>query len=175
MTFAEAAASLRAHNRITVFISGNAMYIPEMDGDFNISAFISFENEEGYELTSEFPDTYRVRWFRIGDPAPIIFWVSQAPFIIEGDAERSKLEEMFGITARLHPVLKDLGGMLHDARTGLFKRQQEEWLARELETTYGDVFLGTPSRTKYWISRYRVALENARKLTHPKEPCPANR
>jgi hypothetical protein len=151
-------------------MSGNTMYLPEMDADFNIRAFIVFDNEEGYDLTPEFPDSYRVRYFRIGDPAPIVFWVSQAPFIVEGDAEKSKLDEMFGITARLHPVLKDLGGMLHDARTGVFKRQQEEWLARELETAYGDVFLEVPSRTKYWISRYRVALENARKLTQPPHP-----
>lgn len=155
---------------IPVFKSGNAMYLPEMDADFNIRSFMFFTNEDGYEITQDVPDSYRLRMFRIGDPAPIIFWVSQAAFIVEGDAEKSKLEEMFGITARLHPVLKDLGGMLHDARTGVFKRQQEEWLAKELETAYGDVFLETPSRTKYWISRYRVALDNARKLTQPPHP-----
>lgn len=60
--------------------------------------------------------------------------------------------------------------MLHDARTGVFKRQEEEWLAQELESAYGDVFLEPPSRTKYWIHRYRVALENARKLTQPPHP-----
>jgi len=129
---------------VPVLMSGNTMYLPEMDADFNISAFVVFDNEEGYELTSDIPDSYRVRWFRVGDPAPIVFWIAQAAFIVEGDAEKSKLEEMFGITARLHPVLKDLGGMLDDARTGVFKRQHEEWLARELETTYGDVFLEPP-------------------------------
>jgi hypothetical protein len=151
-------------------MAGNSMYLPEMDADFNISAFLHFENEEGYELTSLIPDDYRQQMFRIGDPAPIIFWVDQAPYIIEGDAEKTKLDEIFGIRARTHPVLKDLGGMLHDARTGVFKRQQEEWLAKELEVSYGDVFLEPPSRTKYWIHRYRVALENARKLTQPPHP-----
>jgi hypothetical protein len=141
-----------------------------MDADFNISAFMHFENEDGYELTSLIPDDYRQQMFRIGDPAPIIFWVDQAPYIVEGDAEKAKLDEIFGIRARTHPVLKDLGGMLHDARTGVFKRQQEEWLAKELEVSYGDVFLEPPSRTKYWIHRYRVALENARKLTQPPHP-----
>jgi hypothetical protein len=52
----------------------------------------------------------------------------------------------------------------------VFKRQQEEWLAREIEISYGDVFLEPPSRTKYWLHRYRVALENARKLTEPPHP-----
>ena len=155
---------------VPVFMAGNSMYLPEMDADFNISAFQHFENEEGYELTSLIPEDYRQQMFRIGDPAPIIFWVDQAPYIMEGDAEKTKLDEIFGIRARTHPVLKDLGGMLHDARTGVFKRQQEEWLAKELEVSYGDVFLEPPSRTKYWIHRYRVALENARKLTQPPHP-----
>jgi hypothetical protein len=155
---------------VPVFMAGNSMYLPEMDADFNIRAFLHFENEEGYELTSLIPDDYRHQMFRIGDPAPIIFWVDQAPYIMEGDAEKAKLDEIFGIRARTHPVLKDLGGMLHDARTGVFKRQQEEWLAKELEVSYGDVFLEPPSRTKYWIHRYRVALENARKLTQPPHP-----
>ncbi|MCK1316018.1 MULTISPECIES: hypothetical protein [unclassified Bradyrhizobium] len=155
---------------VPIFWAGNSMYLPEMDADFNISAFLHFDNADGYELTGLIPDTYRQRLFRIGDPAPIIFWVDQAPYIVEGDAEKAKLEEIFGTRARTHPVLKDLGGMLHDARTGVFKRQQEEWLARELEVAYGDVFLEPPSRTKYWIHRYRVALENARKLTQPPHP-----
>ncbi|WP_334367264.1 MULTISPECIES: hypothetical protein [unclassified Bradyrhizobium] len=155
---------------MSVFLAGNSMYLPEMDADFNISRFLHFENEDGYELTSLIPDAYRQQMFRIGDPAPIIFWVDQAPYIVEGDAEKAKLDEIFGIRARTHPVLKDLGGMLHDARTGVFKRQQEEWLAKELEVSYGDVFLEPPSRTKYWIHRYRVALENARQLTQPPHP-----
>jgi hypothetical protein len=146
------------------------MYLPEMDADFNISSFMFFLNEDGYELTNQIPNSYLQRMFRIGDPAPIIFWVEQAPYIVEGDAEKAKLEEIFGVKARTHPVLRDLGGMLHDARTGVFKLQQEEWLAQELEIAYGDVFLEAPSRTKYWIHRYRVALENARKLTQPPHP-----
>jgi hypothetical protein len=155
---------------VPVFMAGNSMYLPEMDADFNISAFMHFENEEGYELTFSIPDDYRQQMFRVGDPAPIVFWIDQAPYMVEGDAEKAKLEEIFGLNARLHPVLRDLGGMLHDARTGVFKRQQEEWLAKEIEVAYGDVFLEAPSRTKYWIHRYRVALENARQLTQPPHP-----
>lgn len=53
---------------VPVFMSSNSMYLPEMDADFNISAFMHFENEEGYELTSLIPDHYRQQMFRIGDP-----------------------------------------------------------------------------------------------------------
>ncbi|MCC8970122.1 hypothetical protein ACVIWU_001011 [Bradyrhizobium sp. USDA 4509] len=155
---------------VPVFELGNSMYLPEMDADFNISAFLQFENYDGYHVTRLIPHSYIDRLFRVGDPAPIIFWYKKEPHIIEGDAERERLVGLFGVDARTNPVLRDLGGMLHDARTGKFKAQQEEWLAREIETSYNDVFLEAPSRTKYWISRYRAALENARKLTQPPHP-----
>jgi len=72
---------------------------------------------------------------------------------------------------RVHlTVLADLGEMLNDARTGKIKDQQDEWLAREIEAAFDDVFLEPPSRTKYWVSRYRAALENARKLAEPPHP-----
>lgn len=155
---------------VPVFESGNSMYVPEMDADFNISAFLQFENHDGYEITRLIPDAYFDRLFRVGDPAPIIFWHKKEPHIVEGDAEKERLQQLFGVEAKTSQVLRDLGGMLHDARTGVFKAQQEEWLAREIETSYNDVFLEAPSRTRYWISRYRTALENARKLAQPPHP-----
>lgn len=155
---------------VPVFRSGNAMYLPEMDADLNISSFLFFDNSDCYEITDNVPDTYRARLFHIGDPAPIIFWLNQTAHIVEGDIEASRLEELFGLQARVHPVLRDLGGMIRDARNGVFKQRREEWLAQEIEASYSDVFLEEPSRTRYWVSRYRVALENARKLTQPPHP-----
>jgi hypothetical protein len=155
---------------VPVFESGNLMYLPEMDADFNIISFLDFENDDKYELTHDIPPSYHNQLFRVGDPAPIIFWFKQAPYIVEGDAEKSRLEQIFGLDARTHPVLRDLGEMLDDARTGKIKAQQEEWFAQEIEASYNDVFLEPPSRTRYWISRYRAALENARKLTQPPHP-----
>ena len=32
---------------VPVFMSGNNMYLPAMDANFNISAFMIFDNEEG--------------------------------------------------------------------------------------------------------------------------------
>ncbi|WP_157644448.1 hypothetical protein [Bradyrhizobium sp. WSM2793] len=153
-----------------IFESGNSMYLPEMDADYNISAFLQFENEDHYDLTQDVPEDYRERLFRVGDPAPIIFWFKRASHIIEGDAEKARLQTLFGLEAKTHPVLRDLGEMLDDARTGKIKAQQQEWFAQEVEASYNDVFLEEPSRTRYWVSRYRVALENARKLTQPPHP-----
>jgi hypothetical protein len=155
---------------VPIFEAGNSMYLPEMDADYNISAFLQYENEEQYDFVRDVPEAYRKRLFRVGDPAPIIFWFMQASYIVEGDAEKAKLQEIFGLKAKTHPVLRDLGDMLDDARTGKIKNQQDEWLAREIETAYSDVFLEAPSRTRYWVSRYRAALENARKLTQPPHP-----
>ncbi|TWA90409.1 hypothetical protein FBZ96_11579 [Bradyrhizobium stylosanthis] len=155
---------------VPIFEAGNAMYVPEMDADYNISAFLLYENVDHYDVVRYLPDSYRDRLFRVGDPAPIIFWHKQAPYIIEGDAERARLKAMFGVDALTHPLLRDLGEMLDDARSGKVKAQQEEWFAQEIEASYNDVFLEEPSRTRYWVSRYRVALENARKLTQPPHP-----
>ncbi|MET4210955.1 hypothetical protein ABIB95_005792 [Bradyrhizobium sp. LA2.1] len=155
---------------VPIFEAGNAMYVPEMDADYNISAFLLYENVDHYDVVRYLPDAYRDRLFRVGDPAPIIFWHKQAPYIIEGDAERARLTAMFGVDALTHPVLRDLGEMLDDARSGKVKVQQEEWFAQEIEASYNDVFLEEPSRTRYWVSRYRVALENARTLTQPPHP-----
>lgn len=149
------------------------MYVAEMDADFNIRTFLDFDNQDGYGLTSNIPDSYFQRTFCVGDPAPIIFWVLDKSHIIEGDAEKSGLERQFGLSARTHPVLRDLGEMLDDARTGKIKAQQEEWLAKDIASAFDDVFLESPSRTKYWIGRYRIALEEARRLTTPPHPIDA--
>jgi hypothetical protein len=100
---------------VPVFEAGNCLYLPEMDADFNISAFLDFENEDNYEITKDIPDDYRDHRFCVGDPAPIIFWVKSTVHMIEGDAEKAKLEEIFGLEARRHPVLRDWGrcSMMH--------------------------------------------------------------
>jgi hypothetical protein len=155
---------------VPVFLGGNTMYVPEMDADFNIGGFMHFVNEDQYAITFDIPDRYRDHFFAVGDPSPIIFWINDASHIVEGDAEKAKLAEIFGPLARSHQVLLDLGDMLNDARTGKFRSRQEEWLAEEIEASFDDVFLEPPSRTKYWIARYRAALEHARKLAEPPHP-----
>ena len=134
------------------------MYLPEMDADYNIISFIHFENEEHYEITRDVPEDYGDKLFRVGDPAPIMFWFKKVSRIVEGDAEKAKLEALFGLDARTHPVLRDLGEILDDARTGKIKAQQEEWLAQELKlptTTYSSKLqaahgIGSPDTGRHW-------------------------
>ncbi|MGM4998292.1 hypothetical protein AB8A05_06110 [Tardiphaga sp. 538_B7_N1_4] len=141
-----------------------------MDADFNISGFRQFINDGEYTLDYGMPSRYLDHMFSVGDPCPIVFWIDGDAQVIEGDAEAEALFVRFGDKARKSDVLVSLGGMLDDARKGKFKAQQEEWLATEIETAFSDVFLEAPSRTRYWISRYRAALENARKLVEPPHP-----
>jgi hypothetical protein len=155
---------------IPIFMAGNMMYVPEMDGDFRITKFLDFYNEDNFLVHRDVPDGYRSRRFLIGDPTPLPFWFNRALYFIEGDAEKEVLEQRFGIAARTDPVLSDMGRILDDARTGKINDRIAERKAEDLASGFDDVFLEAPTRTRYWLSRYRVALENARKFTSPPHP-----
>ncbi len=146
------------------------MYVPEMDGDFRIARFLEFYNEAGFSLAYDLPDFYCDRKFRVGDPAPIPFWISGKCHVIEGDAEAQQPERLFGLGARTHDVLVDLTRLLDDARSGRIKARIDEWNAEKLVSAYGDVFLEPPARSRYWVSKYRTALKAARKLAEPPHP-----
>jgi hypothetical protein len=147
------------------------MLVPQMDGDFRIVDFLEFYNEQGFQLTYDLPQHYLGREVAIGDPAPLPFWHNGVCNIIEGDAEKSLVAQLFGShQAQVDPVLRDLGRMLDDARSGRIKERIGGWEAADLASGFDDVFLGPPSRTRYWITRYRVALQEARKLASPPHP-----
>jgi hypothetical protein len=155
---------------VPIFYSGNEMYVPEMDGDFRITRFLDFYNEDGFLISDDIPDLYRKRTFSIGDPAPLPFWILGKSWVIEGDAEKAHVEKIFGVSARTHPVLQDMSRLLDDARSGRINARAAEWRANDLASGFDDIFLDPPSKTRYWLSRYRVALESARKFTTPPHP-----
>jgi hypothetical protein len=155
---------------VAVFIAGNVMRVPKMDGEFRIVDFLEFYNEQGFQIIYDLPQRYKGREVRLGDPSPLPFWNKGICNIVEGDAERALLEHMFGVEPHTDLVLRDLGRMLDDARSGRINAQIAEWEAADLASGFDDVFLGPPSRTRYWVSRYRVALQNARKLANPPHP-----
>lgn len=155
---------------VPVFAAENLLLVPEMDGEFKIIAFSEFFNEQGFVVTYQLPENYQGRLVRLGDPAPLPFWASQRCHVIEGDAEKAAVEAQFGVDAKINPALRDLGRMLDDARNGRVKARIAEWEAQDLASGFDDVLLEPPSRSRYWIARYRVALENARKVTQPPHP-----
>jgi hypothetical protein len=155
---------------VPVFMTGNSMYVPEMDGDFRVQQFLDFYNEEGFTLVYNVPQFYVQKKFQLGDPAPIPFWIKGSCHIIEGDAEASEPEKRFGVSARTNDVLRDLKRLLDDARSGRIKARIDEWNAEKLASSYGEVFLEPPVRSRYWVSKYKGALKAARKLARPPHP-----
>jgi hypothetical protein len=155
---------------VPVFMTGNSMYIPEMDGDFRVQRFLDFYNEEGFTLVYNLPQFYVQKKFMLGDPAPIPFWIKGICHVIEGDAEASEPERRFGVSARTNDVLHDLKRLLDDARSGRIKARIDEWNAEKLASSYSEVFLEPPNRSRYWVSKYKTALKAARKLAQPPHP-----
>jgi hypothetical protein len=155
---------------VAMFDAENALLVSKMDGDFNVVDFVEFYNEQGFEITYDLPAQYRGREITLGDPAPVPFWNKGNCVFIDGDAEKTYIEQLFGSQADTDPVLRDLGRMLDDARNGRIKQKLGEWEAADIASGFDDVFLEPPSRTRYWVARYRAALQNARKLTTPPHP-----
>jgi len=155
---------------IPLFVGGNGMFVPEMDADFRIIRFLDFLNDEGYVVDHNLPSHFQGRMFSIGSPTPLPFWYLGTSHFIEGDAESDDLISRFGKAASENPVLKDLGGLLNDARSGHFRRRREKWTADEIAAGFGDVFSEPPVHSRYWVRRYAVAVANARAICQPPHP-----
>lgn len=149
---------------------GNVMFIPEMDGDFRITRFLDFYNEEQYDLDYRLPAGFESKNYSIGDPAPLPFWFGKACHVVEGDAEREDLTRMFATEAPPGSVLGDLGLLLEQARTGYFNHRHQRRTANDIAAGFSDVFYEPPVHSRYWVSRYQVAVAQARSLATPPHP-----
>ena len=149
------------------------MFIPEMDGDFRITRFLDFYNEEQYELDYGLPAGFESKSYSIGSPAPLPFWHGRECYVVEGDAERDDLKRMFGTEAPLGSVLGDLGFLLEQARTGYFNNRIQRRTANDIAASLSDVFYDPPVHSRYWISRYQVAVAQARSIAMPPHPVDA--
>jgi hypothetical protein len=154
-------------------LKGNEMFVPEMDGDFRITNFSEFVNEQGFQITYSLPLPYRDTKFSVGSPAPIPFWIEQKCFVIGGDADKEEPEKLFGRGALRNPVLSDIAQLLDDARSGRISDRMKEWASTNIANSFSDVFFEPPARSRYWVSRYRVAIANARKMVQPPHPIDA--
>jgi hypothetical protein len=151
-------------------IRGNEMFVPEMDGDFRITRFLEFFNEHGFQISYELPPQFHNQDYALGSPAPIPFWISKNCYVIEGDADKEEPAKLFGLDALRNPVLSDIARLLDDARSGRINDRNHEWMAENIANGFGDVFFETPIRSRYWVTRYRVAVAKARNLTKPPHP-----
>lgn len=151
-------------------IRGNAMLVPEMDGDFRIAMFSEFYNEHGFSIVYELPRQFQNQDYAVGSPTPIPFWISDKCYVIEGDADKDEPTKIFGPRALKNPVLADISRLLDDARSGRINDRFYEWEAANLANGFADVFYEEPVRSRYWVTRYRVAVAKARKQTTPPHP-----
>ncbi|MHC2002523.1 hypothetical protein ACYQR9_19065 [Methylobacterium sp. CM6241] len=157
---------------LPVFMSplSNAMYIPEMDADFNIKDFLLFPNRERFIIDHQLPPAATKIKYREGDPAPLPYWLEGNCFIISGDAQVTDLISHHGDQVDAVEVLRDLSQILADARGGVYRRESEVWVARDIAATFSDIFHETPVHSRYWVGRFTQAVEHARKLAKPPHP-----
>jgi hypothetical protein len=151
-------------------IRGNETFVPEMDGDFRIIEFSEFYNEHGYSIAYDLPSEFQDKHYGIGSSAPIPFWIENVCFIIPGDADKEEPVKLFGPQALTNPVLADIARLLDDARSGRIGERMREWTSENIANSFADVFHETPSRSRYWVTRYRVAVAGARRMAKPPHP-----
>lgn len=151
-------------------VRGNEMFVPEMDGDFRIRQFTEFYNEHNYPIEYDIPRDFQNQRFSVNSPTPIPFWIGNKIAVIQGDADKDEPIKQFGPSALSNQVLADLSRLLDEARSGKINDRMKEWDAENIANGFGDVFYETPVRSRYWITRYRVAVARARKLTQPPHP-----
>lgn len=146
------------------------MLVPEMDGDFRIHTFVEFFNEQCFQISYEPPSEFRNEVFEVGTPTPIPIWIDGRFNVILGDADKDEPEKQFGPLARHNEVLRDISRLLDDARSGRIKDQLETWAAESFSNSFADVFHEEPTRARYWITRYRIAVAKARRTMPPPHP-----
>jgi hypothetical protein len=151
-------------------LRGNRLFVPETDGDLRIARFVEFFNEDGFRIDYDGLPELSNASFKEGDPVPIAFWIGNKQFVIAGDADKDEPAKMFGKVARTHPVLRDIARVLDDARSGRIQDKFDEWASETMAVAFSDVFYETPVASRYWVSRYRTAIAEARKLADPPHP-----
>ncbi len=146
------------------------MFVPELDGDFRITQFTEFYNEHGYSIAYDLPREVHNAVYAVQGSAPIPFWLNNKCHIIPGDADKEEPEKLFGPRALDNPVLRDIARLLDDARSGRLTDRMQEWTSQNISNAFADVFFEEPSRSRYWVTRYRVALAHARREAKPPHP-----
>lgn len=152
---------------------GNATFTLEMDPDLRIAEFKEFFNEHEYIITYDLPKEFEKRKYEIGQPAPIIFWLGDKSEIIQGDFTSVYLSSLYGAQLKNNDVLTDLRRLLDDARSGRIKDRHDRWAADAVIARFNEVFKEVPIRSRYWVSQYRKAVEQARRLAQPPHPIDA--
>lgn len=149
----------------------NNIFVAESDYDLRISRFLDYYNEEDFSITYSLPVSHQGKTYSIGDPSPIPFWFKDQLNVIDGDSDASDVENLPEFcTEDANSVLHDMARILGNARAGYYRERAGAWKAEEISAQFADVVEAPPIHSRYWVSRYRVAVATARDLTQPPHP-----
>ncbi|MEW6438004.1 MAG: hypothetical protein AB1508_12645 [Pseudomonadota bacterium] len=148
----------------------NCAFIPETDTRLKITRFTEFYNEAGYNMLQSPSGLPSNDSYSIGDSAPVPFWLNGQLRVIASDTEEFDLLKLGTMDDAGTKFFDHLVSLLMSARRGELSDRMERWSAEDHISSYADVYLQAPDKSKYWISRYRVALANSRKSASPKAP-----
>lgn len=145
----------------------NHCLVPEMDGEFRITRFLDFYNDNEYEVVSDTSTVPGKNEFSIGDHAPIPFWYQDRLYAVGGNAYPQELLDTFGANAGRFDVISDLVRILDDARHGRITQRLDSWRVDDLRALFHDIFYDPPAHSRFWVSRFKVAVANIRSKTQP--------
>jgi hypothetical protein len=135
---------------------GNAPLTPETDDDLVIVRFHEYYNEQGYSQSSWLPGNYRDRRFRIGDPLPIPFVISNKVDVVEaGTNPAAFLSDQGNLGST--PTALALASILSDLSTGVYRRRTTERLVDAFRLEHDEVLSGEPVHSRYWVQRFKTA------------------
>jgi hypothetical protein len=134
--------------------------IAEADGDLRITRFLDLYPEQGYFI-EPLPFKFDVkRRHSIGDPTPVPFLCDGQFSVVQGDRQPTDLT-ISPRSAGGVKVVADIKDLLGKARDGFFHKQFQRWRIEELRATFPEVFQERPNNSRYWVTRYRVAISRS--------------
>lgn len=132
--------------------------VAETDADLRITKFLDLYPNQDYRI-EELPYRSQMRQrHSIGDPSPIPFIVDNNIYLIMGDRHPADLDSFLVGSPSATVIINDLKLLLARAREGFFRHKAELWKTERLRSAFPELFEEPPSRSRYWVTRYRVAV-----------------
>jgi hypothetical protein len=116
-----------------------------------------FYNEDGYSISYL---EERAPEYSIGYSCPLPVWIAGKLEMIAGDRHPSDIDDLLPSPGFDTSALADLRRTLSDARSGVFREQAAKWGAQISLRAFMDVFEERPSASRYWITRFRAAVNS---------------
>ena len=126
--------------------------------------FIEFEDADQYALNHAVADAADQKTFVIGDYTPIPYWQNGITRILTGGISLDDFDREFGHEYDSNSVTYDLRRIVRRARTGEFRDRIDADQTKAFLEEHRDIFDLFPVNSRYWVSRYRLAVLRWAKL-----------